>query len=63
MMESSKPVATLAFPALATELKLHIFEFVRAKSDQGNARLVNKVREYRLNEAIVMLTGSRNGTA
>ena len=36
-------VSTRAFSRLPNDLKLDIFDLVRSKIDQGNARLVNRV--------------------
>lgn len=36
-------VSALSFSILSTDLKLEVFDFVRSKTDQGNARLVSRV--------------------
>ncbi|KAH3945409.1 hypothetical protein HBI56_073260 [Parastagonospora nodorum] len=42
-MDSPEQVAHVpTFSSLATELKLHIFDYVRLKADQGSARLISQ---------------------
>ncbi|KAF2462889.1 uncharacterized protein BDR25DRAFT_397418 [Lindgomyces ingoldianus] len=43
--DNSANVSKLTFSALSRDLKLEIFDFVRSKFDQGNARRVSRVME------------------
>lgn len=42
-MDSPTPALLCTFSALGSDVKLDIFDFVRSKPDQGNARLVSRV--------------------